>query len=374
MNRFLRETWELFYWAMFCPSKLQQRMNEWCPAEEKEGKRPDINSWDILLFRFNFRFAAQYFLLLLCLSFPLIINIAIQGQRIDWLQIPILLLTAYGASVWFLPSVLPLPLIWLIAYLQQPDFWVIGLKEAVDMLPSLSQIIIGFIKGTVFIVIASFLTLWFLKKNRLSLSRNIFVIGGTVGVLLGSWLISKHSNFKLMMSGITGLFLFTSYKYEIKASDEVADLAKRVGFLLLFCVILGISGGFANGLTVFFSVVINLSLHTYIFVCIFGTFSFAPAQRKWLGIFILGIFLALGIENLGINSLLTIPITLIFYYRLLPDYLLSTPISIFPSLPFLKRFSLKPLQTLKLLPPHTTELLWLPLPNHDRILAAAFRS
>ncbi len=89
MNRFLRETWELFYWAMFCPSKLQQRMNEWCPAKEKDGKRPDTNSSDILLFRFNFRFVAQYFLLLLCLSLPLIINIAIQGQRIDWLQIPI---------------------------------------------------------------------------------------------------------------------------------------------------------------------------------------------------------------------------------------------------------------------------------------------
>ncbi len=33
MNRFLRETWELWYWAMFCPSKLQQRMNDWARQE-----------------------------------------------------------------------------------------------------------------------------------------------------------------------------------------------------------------------------------------------------------------------------------------------------------------------------------------------------
>ncbi len=36
MNRFLRETWELWYWAMFCPSKLQQRMNEWARKEIEE--------------------------------------------------------------------------------------------------------------------------------------------------------------------------------------------------------------------------------------------------------------------------------------------------------------------------------------------------
>lgn len=29
MQQFLKETWELWYWAMFCPAKLQARMNAW---------------------------------------------------------------------------------------------------------------------------------------------------------------------------------------------------------------------------------------------------------------------------------------------------------------------------------------------------------
>ena len=50
MLLFLRETWELFWWAMFCPSRLQQRMNEWLPQAEKDGARPDTNFRDILFF------------------------------------------------------------------------------------------------------------------------------------------------------------------------------------------------------------------------------------------------------------------------------------------------------------------------------------
>ena len=39
LKLWLRESWELWYWAMFCPSRLQERMNEWSPAEEIEGIR-----------------------------------------------------------------------------------------------------------------------------------------------------------------------------------------------------------------------------------------------------------------------------------------------------------------------------------------------
>ncbi len=119
--------------------------------------------------------------------------------------------------------------------------------------------------------------------------------------------------------------------------------------------------------------VTNLPFPLFILICILVAFSLAPVQGKWLGMIIAGTLTALGFEKFGLNSLLIIPITLATYSRLFPDYLLLTTISVFPSLPFIKRFALKPLQTLKRLPPYTTELLWLPLPNHDRILAAAFR-
>lgn len=33
MGRFLKETWQMLYWAMFCPSRLQERMNIWPPKK-----------------------------------------------------------------------------------------------------------------------------------------------------------------------------------------------------------------------------------------------------------------------------------------------------------------------------------------------------
>ncbi|WP_088240156.1 hypothetical protein [Calothrix rhizosoleniae] len=71
MVLFLRETWELFWWAMFCPARLQHRMNEWSPRKEKDGRTPDTIFWDILFFG-NFRFISQYLLLLFILSIPLV--------------------------------------------------------------------------------------------------------------------------------------------------------------------------------------------------------------------------------------------------------------------------------------------------------------
>ncbi|MEL4894045.1 hypothetical protein [Crocosphaera sp. Alani8] len=345
-------------------------MNKWCPAKEKDGKRPDTNSLDILLFSFNFSFVAQYFLLLLFLSLPLIVNIAIQGQQIDWLQIPIILLTGYGASVWFLSYGLPVPLIWLMVYLQQPDFWLTGLNEALDILPPLSQIAVGLTAGTVLLIITNVLTFWFLQNNRLSLSHTIFVIGGTVSFFVGSWLASENWLFILSATGYSAFVLFT-FKNQLKTDDDVVVVAVVVAGGVAFFVAGGVAGGVAG--------VTTLPLPLFMLTCILVAFNFATEQKKWLGIITAGILTLLSFENLGFNSLLTIPITLIFYYRLFPDYLLSTPISIFPSLPSLKRFSLfrfndNPIQSLKLLPPHTTELLWLPLPNHDRILASAFRS
>ena len=134
MGRFLRETRELFYWAMFCPSRLQQRMNEWSPAEEKDGQIPNTNPWDILLFRFHLRFVIQYLILLLCFSLPLILIIVAQGQALNWLQLPIILVTAYSVGVWFLPIGLQVPLIWFIVYLEQPKSWIKGFNLVLESL------------------------------------------------------------------------------------------------------------------------------------------------------------------------------------------------------------------------------------------------
>ncbi|MGK7946326.1 MAG: hypothetical protein AB4058_17845 [Microcystaceae cyanobacterium] len=422
MNRFLRETWELFYWAMFCPSKLQQRMNEWSPAEEEEGKRQDTKSPEILLNRFNSRFAAQYCLLLFCLTLPLIINIAINHQAIDWLQIPLVLLTAYSVGSLLLSLLLGLsvPLIGFIVYRQEPNFWLMGLNETLEILPPLSQIAVGIATWIILVLITYTTTLVFLRLDCLYLSRNLLFIGKKVSILLGSWLATRNWLFVLLVGGISFLwFWFSVGESQLKTAQEIqtkafpfGEVLAMVFFVALFVafavggIVWGVVWGFVGGVVgivmgfgvgrvveivvtgvvgslirvVLVGVVeivvagimagvmagfTNLSL----LVCILVALSLAPAQEKWLGIITAAILTILSLENLGFHALLTIPFTLVAYYRLLPDYLLLTPISL-----LLNWFRLSPLQSLKRLPPYTSELLWLPLPNHDRILADAFRT
>ncbi len=84
--------------------------------------------------------------------------------------------------------------------------------------------------------------------------------------------------------------------------------------------------------------------------------------------FIVIFALAYAFENKLVGSAL-----IIGHFRLIPDYLVMAIIS--TKLLRISRFSRlysQPLQLLQLLPPYTNDLLWLPLPNHDRILAAAF--
>ena len=66
MRRFLRETWELFYWSLYCPSQLQKRMNDWAPS--KDGK--DARYRDILLHRYDQRFFSQLWPVTRILSLP----------------------------------------------------------------------------------------------------------------------------------------------------------------------------------------------------------------------------------------------------------------------------------------------------------------
>src|SRR4028119_349260 len=111
MKRFLRETWELWYWAMFCPSRLQQRMNEWAPAEEKDGVRSDTHSLDILLLQQNNRFFTQFLLLILLFSFPLMWGIVLHGQALDLLLLFGAIATAYSIGTLCLSIGFHIPLL-----------------------------------------------------------------------------------------------------------------------------------------------------------------------------------------------------------------------------------------------------------------------
>lgn len=172
MLLFLRETWELFWWAMFCPSRLQQRMNEWLPQEKKDGRRPNTSFFNILVFG-NFRFTTQYLLLLFISNIPLILKLIERNQLLDWLQLPCVMLIAYATGVLFLPLGLVIPLLWLIIVLNQPNSWLKGLREALKVLPPLSQIGIGLAVFGTSISLTVWLILQFLKKEYLSDRKSV---------------------------------------------------------------------------------------------------------------------------------------------------------------------------------------------------------
>ncbi|WP_199344800.1 MULTISPECIES: AAA family ATPase [Nostoc] len=399
MLLFLRETWELFWWAMFCPSRLQQRMNEWLPQEEKNGRRQNTDFFDIL-FLGNFRFTTQYLLLLFISNIPLFLKLIEHNQLLDWLQLPCVMLIAYATGVFFLPLGLVIPLLWLIVVLNQPDSWLKGLIEAIKVLPFLAQIV-----GLAVFGVSISLTVWLMQllKKHLSLTRNVMVVGGTINVMLGTWLVTQNWLFLLLVSGITGFLLFLAIE-SIKNSDNAVVMAVIVvigmmvivqgvvGEVVAVAVAVGVGGVLVVGVVGVVAVgvvgvvegVATLPLTWFSVVASLIAFALAPAKDNTVLMTTTVILIALCALNLGWLSALMIAVTLVSYYRIFPDYsfiFLGGYYTSPNSLLKLFRFSdstirwLRP-QTAKILfqlPPYTSELLWIPLPNHAQLLVSEFR-
>jgi hypothetical protein len=424
LKLWLRESWELWYWAMFCPSRLQERMNEWSPAEERDGIRPDTTFQDMLLYRLNWRFLFQFIQITCFFSFPLVAIIPIYGRFWDLLLLPVILLTTYSGSVWFeYPIGLNVPLIFIAAYLAKPTFFVAGLKKAIEVLPPISQIGLGLLIGALGIVFTNVLWLPILKRNLL-LARSLLIAGSTLSILVGSWIYSQNWLLSLVIGGLSWGFLFLM-RDSIKSNNDALNfvfmltvlLASIVAFIVTFHTVrffafivafntagiaflasFSTAGIVANilayanvesfialGIAIFVAFFISLGiaggvasistlpLYTFLFLCWLAGVSLSPYRQKWLGLIAAVVLTTLGIEYQNWRILLTFPITLIGYYRLLPDFAIFTVLILPTTSSISSPIRSNPFQLLRLLPPFTSELLWLPLPNHDRILIAAFR-
>jgi hypothetical protein len=429
MKRFLRETWELWYWAMFCPSRLQQRMNEWAPADEEDGLRSDTHSWDILLFQPNFRFIGQFVLLIFLFSLPLMWGIALHGQLLDLLLLFGAIATAYSIGILFLPIGLNILLLVYFVERVNPQIYLIILELARSILPPFSQVVRSLFVGVLTLIITTWFGAWLLKIKRLYLARNVIAIGGTVSAFLGSWLATQNWYFALAATGLIGLLLlmlvYTLTSNKVKMTNVVALVVVSVVAIVVAGVVGSIVGSVVAGLVpVVVAIVVaivvgsivgglvgslvrvvtgsilgglvavimgttvaivmgtsaaivvgsiaTLPLPLFLLISwLIGT-SLSPTMQNSLAIITAITFTALGFEHLGWVSFLAVPVTLISYYRL-PDYLILTFINFLLSIP-LNSFDRNPVRLLHLLPPYTTELVWMPLLNHDRILAAAFRT
>jgi hypothetical protein len=106
MRRFLREAWELWYWAMFCPGKLQERMNNWGQSSDEP-----VRSLDILLLKPNRRFVGQYFLVVIFLSLPILFLCIFSAKWSNGFLFPVAILIAYCTSIYSISNGINWPIL-----------------------------------------------------------------------------------------------------------------------------------------------------------------------------------------------------------------------------------------------------------------------
>lgn len=391
MREFLRETWELWYWAMFCPSKLQDR-------RRSADKR---------------RFIVQYFLLVLCFSIPLAVEIVKSGNPLYFIIIlPLTILTVYTASYFAVPFGLHFPLLVVLCY--QPHLSIISYiiknidLELVQNLLTVRMLVIKILFLLQMIVLGTIISLdtlvyftAFLKLMWHDMVREDqdWIRVSTLSYILHLFEKRYISLIKLKESAI-----------EILCLPKIKLIQSSIMSTALLFIVIELSLILLVELTVLIvGIILSASIYIFLlqnlpfsklilFSCFLGV-SIAPAGILFpinitiiLRVIITAIILPTVVfATLETRWILAILLILSGYFRLIPDYLLLTAISLFLSgisrskiIPikngsvkihyYFPILQAKPVKILRLLPPHSTELLWLPLPGHDRILAAAFRT
>ncbi|MEH2167904.1 MAG: AAA family ATPase [Nostoc sp.] len=444
MIRFLRETWELFYWSLYCPSKLQQRMNKWTTYREtkKDGQGLlDTSAMSILMS--NSRFIAQYFLFATCLSLsllPLLIN---NNQTLNnWLLLPLSIAGSFGLSFWLLPAGIGwcLPILIALIYWYQPTIYAETVERTVAIVSTFTSSILtplitwgsllfkihfGFAIQKVFgrtlainlPLIIYFIYLLFLFNLFGVVFRIVIGVGLGVGLgaIFGGLLSVFYAIVVSLPTGIVGgviggaidkmtggivggtvlggivgvvaggaliLVLNNGSNNDDQSNSAKESSNQGSGWPVSFLTGRMIGSGIAAGLGTstiagivggVMASIISLPLPIFLIACGLIAFCLASIRYKWLGVIVAGVLVIFGFQSFGIQAFLVIPVTLGTYYRLLPDYFVLALISLICSNRFFKLLRLNLLNWLKSLPPYTTELLWLPLPNHAYLLANAFR-
>jgi uncharacterized membrane protein len=398
---------------MFCPSRLQQRMNEWAPAEEKDGLRSNTHSWDILLQFPNFRFIGQFLLLIFLLSLPLMWGIALHGQALDLLFLFGASVIAYSIGILYLPIGLHIPLLVYLVYPVKPQIYLIAQDLVRHILPPFSQVTRGLFVGILALIITTLFAAWLLKRKHFFLARDVIAVGGILSTLLGSWLATQNWYFALAATALIGLLVlslvYTLTSDELEMSNVVVLVIVRVVPLVVAGVVGSIVGSIVGGVVpfavatvvaivveglvavvvaiVFEGVVMvvggttvavvvgtalgvgttvvvgttvaivvesiaTLPLPIFLLICWIIAASISPTMQNWLAIITAVMLTALGFEHQGWVSFLAVPVTLMSYYRL-PDYLILTLIDFVLAILLVQPFEDRnPVRLLYLLPPY----------------------
>jgi hypothetical protein len=499
LKLWLRETWELWYWAMFCPSQLQQRIEAKKLECTKESifkvykefcMQGDPAAWQMSLF--SWRFFLQFLLITCIFSVPVFFLIFLHKDIWTLFLLFIVFFGIYlNIAYAFLPFSLQIPLIFGVIYFTNSQNFLLDTKNFVDTLPDPLQILSGIgigLLGLIQCTIALILRVKYSEQKIVLIASITFFIMGILSIYLGYdiggydidgayWiffiLIACMASFLPMPMDKSSIPKIKKAKYhenkyyeenplaiflgvkpiEIDAiSIDIWDIAYSMcsyiffpssiiaysyGFhisrvtegsitgLLGFIAILLIGSssnwiaggriymiltykyrsttGIVRGLLVLFAVFVvgcvailgtilstalivgsvvggakifsELSLPWLLLVCWLIAVSISPSKQQWIAITISIVFIALGFENHGLTVFTVIPVVLAGYYRFFDFFVFEIISEFIPRIRFPPREKtlVSSFHWLKNLPPFTSELLWLPITNHSRLLVDAFQ-
>ena len=143
MKVFLRETLDLWYWAMFCPTRLKMRMESLDPSSEK-----DPLPTTILFSIIDWRFVKQCLLIMSLGLTPFMVAVIISQTFSNLLFVPVILITSYSVAILLLPVGLNLPALFSICFsfliYKEDKSFQFGIGEFLTVLSSLKNPLLGF--------------------------------------------------------------------------------------------------------------------------------------------------------------------------------------------------------------------------------------
>ncbi len=418
---FLREAWELFYWSLWWPSKL----------EEKFGSLSGFN----VLFTgetFNFRIFKQFLLVITCLSVPLVILIAYRGQSNDWLLLISILLSTCGVTLLYITDAFSVSIVSTVVYFYNPDIWQKVLKSSLEILFAAPTLSTSISLGAIGMISTSWIVCKTLREEKVSLVRNFPTLVNLLLGMAGSWIVTSDILGSLVITIWIALIISLLNR---EADDDIGSMIiastiasayilivlgpaiiifmadKADGKMMLFAlgifatVVSGtIAGILATGktgkmstsftasiivtatLVIAVTIMISLTIITLFLVESILQSSFIPLvyisssiafllsskRIKWLGLLLAVLIAVFCFEKFKLNSLLASLFVCLTYYRLVPDTaifsLITLKIFAMTKVVPLSEFSL----SIKKIYELGGELSWIPIPYHAEIIAKSF--
>lgn len=442
MKAFLREIFELLYWAIFCPSKLQKRKENWTRQEDINAA-PD----DSTRLSYNYSFWMQFSCLICLSSLPLFVSTIASSSLLSWILFPVSLLIAYGMAVIALPVALYIPLLVYLVCGSEPTIvgensWLV-LQEFRGLIPDALQKLSGIALALIMIGISSAVTNVLVKWGHQTVARDSVSLGSLVVVLIGCWFNTQSLTYTFLL-GIT--FILLSYFLKdlmkdlmqghaesintdatntivnstgaityataivvvgisIVATSDMntaiiggvltgivastlangtftgaADVTEIAGALIASAIILAFASATLAVTTGMIVSASQLPLTTFLLMTALIALIFSYTRQQNLG-WILGLILiGLGVKQLGWSAFYALPVTIAFYYRIIPEYIFFAIWRFSAAFSLLNRTSSgsQNAQTYKSqltqLPPFSSELLWFPIPGHETLIAKVFQT